>query len=132
MKKMFLFVLMFLVLFTGCGKKNDILPEDTIIESTIDKVNTSKKEVAKQTTINIKKTSEIYYLELQLINEVIENDIIIDFSDTTSIPENFVFNGAVPTSGIVTIDKLGNVTLKDIVINDVICNIDENNGVICS
>lgn len=132
MKKMFLFVLMFLVLFTGCGKKNDILPEETIIESTIDKVNTAKKEAAKQTTININKTAEIYYLELQLINEVIENDIIIDFSDTTSIPENFVFNGAAPTSGIVTIDKLGNITLKDLVINNITCNINENDDVVCN
>ena len=132
MKKIILFSLMFLFLFTGCGKKNDILPEETIIESTINKVNTAKKETAKQTTINIKKTAEIYYLELQLINEIVENDIIIDFSDTTSIPENFVFNGFNPTSGMVIIDNAGNITLKDLVINGVTCNINENDDVVCN
>ena len=131
MKKMILFCLMFLVLFTGCSKENNILPEETIIEDTIDKVETSKIEVAKQTTISIKKTAEIYYLELQLLGEVIDRDIIIDFYNTASIPENFVFNGITPTSGTVIITEDGTITLKDIVIDNLTCNIEESNEVIC-
>lgn len=131
MKKIFLFGLVSLILLVGCKKSSNLLPDETIIESNIDKINMTKNNIAKETFLNIKKTADLYYLELQIVNGSVDNEIIIDFADDTTIPESFVFGGIMPSSGIVIISDDGSVTLEDIVVNNFCCNFNEQNIVVC-
>lgn len=130
MKKIFLSVIACCFICTGCNKPVELdVPEE--IEPTIEEIKKSNLEVAKTTFMNIKKTADLYFLEMQIDVNYVPTIIKINFSDVSTIPDNFVFNGTMPTSGILTIDENGNVSLENIEINNLICNYD-NNEVICN
>lgn len=130
MKKVLLAITLSLLLCTACGEKA-VLNVPDVVEPTIEEIKKSNIEVAKNSFINIKKTAELYYMERQLNLEYIPTDIKIDFSDSSTIPEDFVFSGIMPESGIIYISQNGEVTLSNIIINSLICNFHENNEVIC-
>ena len=130
MKKIIFCLFICLAVCSGCDKKAELIVPDPI-EPTIDEIKKSNLEVAKTSFKNIKNMAQVYYLELQLDEFYVPADVVIDFSNESTIPKDFVFDGETPTKGIVMIDTEGNVTLTNIVINNLTCNYDQNNEIIC-
>lgn len=130
MKKIIILVALCLFTSTACGNEAKlVVPEP--IEPTLEEIKKSNMEAAQMSFINIKKTAELYFLEAQLISDASIHEIRIDFSDASTIPEDFVFSGNIPSSGLVIIDENGGVTLENLVINGLTCNFNDENKVIC-
>lgn len=115
---------------TGCGKEAKLIVPDQI-EPTIEEIKKTNIETAKISFKNIEKTAELYYLESQLDVNYIPTRTVINFSDSSTIPENFVFSGSMPTSGLLIITIDGDIILSDIQINNLTCNYNEKNEIIC-
>ncbi len=83
------------------------------IPKTVEIIETSQNKSAHASAVGILEAANIYYANESISGSVNDSDIIIDFSNESTIPSGFDFSGEYPDRGKVVIEPTGEVYILD-------------------
>lgn len=134
MKKKYLivFMLVCLLVITGCGKKEE---EKNLLDPSdvLDVTNQVKERTIKDIAYNLRQETNLFYMtKLMIGDDFEETTFMCNGEECSNDEEKLDLIGTIPSAGKITISPNGEMKFSNIVIDGYKCNIPSSGNITCT